>query len=299
VFPVKRTLIIGACLWPCMALAHAGAEALGEWRFEAWVVWPLTITLALYAAGWWRLRARAASSPEWHRPLLFVAGWLVIALALVSPLHAAGARSFAAHMLEHELLMLVGAPLLVLARPLPVMLWAWPHAIRRPLGRSVFAPGVRVAWSMLTHPVIATVLQAVALWLWHAPALFGLALAGEGWHVLQHLSFIVTALIFWSSMVDEARIRHHPMSAVIGLFVTALVTGALGALMAFSASPWYAGYAQLGMTPFGLTPAEDQQLAGLLMWIPGGVVHAAAALAIVARLLKGTPASMESLSHAE
>jgi putative membrane protein len=297
--PMKRTLIAGACLWPCMAFAHAGAGEFGGWSFEVWVVSPLAIALALYTTGWWRLRARAASPPGWHRPLLFVAGWLIIALALVSPLHAAGARSFAAHMFEHELLMLAGAPLLVLARPLPVMLWGWPHAIRRPLGRSVLAPGVGATWSMLTHPVVATALQAVALWLWHAPSLFGLALAGEGWHVLQHLSFIVTALIFWSSMLDEARIRHHPMSAVIGLFVTAMVTGALGALMAFSASPWYAAYAQLGMTPFGLTPVEDQQLAGLLMWIPGGVVHAAAALAIVARLLKGTPASMESPFHAQ
>ncbi|MGO4704088.1 cytochrome c oxidase assembly protein [Dyella sp. 2RAB6] len=108
---------------------------------------------------------------------------------------------------------------------------------------------------------------------------------------------MLTALLFWSSMLDETRMRHHPMTAVVGLFFTALVSGALGALMAFSASPWYAGYARLGMTPFGLTPVEDQQLAGLLMWIPGGVIHAAAALAIIARLLRGAPKRMAS--HAE
>jgi cytochrome c oxidase assembly factor CtaG len=100
---------------------------------------------------------------------------------------------------------------------------------------------------------------------------------------------MVTALFFWTSMVDETRIRRHPMSAVIGLFFTALVSGALGALMAFSQSPWYVGYARLGMTPLGLTPVEDQQLAGLLMWIPGGVVHAVAALVIIGRLLQPTP----------
>ncbi len=286
-----------ALLVPGLAVAHGAPGPLAGWSFEAWVVIPLALAAALYATGQWRLRGRAAGSFDWRRPSLFAAGWLVTALALVSPLHVAGGRSFAAHMFEHELLMLAAAPLLVLSRPLPVMLWAFPHMTRRALGRAVLASGVGKAWAMLTHPAVATAFQAVALWLWHAPALFGLALADEGWHVLQHLSFMVTALLFWSSMFDDARMRHHPMSAVAGLFVTALVSGALGALMAFSASPWYVGYARLGMTPFGLTPVEDQQLAGLLMWIPGGVVHAAAALAIIARLLRGSP--RETLSHAE
>jgi cytochrome c oxidase assembly factor CtaG len=69
------------------------------------------------------------------------------------------------------------------------------------------------------------------------------------------------------------------------LVVTSIVSGALGALMAFATSPWYAGYARLGMAPFGLTPSEDQQIAGLLMWVPGGLVHAAAALLMMRRVL--------------
>ncbi|MGF6709138.1 putative membrane protein [Luteibacter sp. W1I16] len=294
---MRRPILCVALLVPGPAVAHDAPGPFAGWSFEAWVVVPLALAALLYAVGQWRLRGRTSTAFDWRRPSFFAAGWLVTALALVSPLHVAGGRSFAAHMFEHELLMLAGAPLLVLSRPLPVMLWALPHAARRGLGRAVLAPGIGATWSMLTHPAVATVLQAVALWLWHAPALFGLALAGEGWHVLQHLSFMVTALLFWSSMLDEARMRHHPMAAVVGLFVTALVSGALGALMAFSASPWYVGYVRLGMTPFGLTPVEDQQLAGLLMWIPGGVVHAAAALAIVARLLHGSP--REAVSHAE
>ncbi|MGE7136646.1 cytochrome c oxidase assembly protein [Luteibacter sp. NPDC031894] len=280
---------VAACAAPA-ACAHTAGTWTG-WTFETWVVLPLAIAAMLYTVGRWRLRARSGARPAtWHRDAYFAAGWTITALALVSPVHAAGSRSFAMHMFEHELLMLGGAPLLVLGRPLPVMLWAFPHGARRVLGRLTLTSGVSATWSGLTHPAVATMAQAVALWLWHAPALFGLALAGEGWHVLQHLSFMVTALLFWASMLDEARMRRHPMSAVVGLFFTALVSGALGALMAFSASPWYVGYARLGMTPFGLTPVEDQQLAGLLMWIPGGVVHAAAALAIVGRLLRGAPA---------
>jgi cytochrome c oxidase assembly factor CtaG len=130
--------------------------------------------------------------------------------------------------------------------------------------------------------VTATLAQAATLWVWHTPALFDLALTYEGWHVAQHLSFLVSALFFWQAMLGPR--RSLGLSAVC-LFATSLVAGALGALMAFSDSPWYARYALLGMAPFGLTPAQDQQLAGLLMWIPGGLVHAGAALAVVGAAL--------------
>ncbi|MBB3474701.1 cytochrome c oxidase assembly factor CtaG [Sphingomonas sp. BK345] len=98
----------------------------------------------------------------------------------------------------------------------------------------------------------------------------------------QHLSFLVTALLFWTAMLHR---RTPGGMAALCLVVTAIVSGALGALMAYATTPWYVGYASLGMAPFGLTPAEDQQLAGLLMWVPGGLVHAGAALVLMRRLL--------------
>jgi putative membrane protein len=204
---------------------------------------------------------------------------------LVTPLHEAGERSFAAHMLEHELLMLVAAPLLVLSRPLGIALWAFPQGVRRTLAS--FGHGIGGVWRTLTAPVLATLLQAAALWLWHAPRLFDLALADPGWHVMQHLCFLVTALLFWWAVLHG---RERRVGIAVGcLFFTAVVSGALGALMAFSSSPWYAGYVDNGMDAFGLTPAEDQQLAGLLMWIPGGLVHAVAGLVLIARRLGGEP----------
>ena len=80
--------------------------------------------------------------------------------------------------------------------------------------------------------------------------------------------------------------RTAPGIAALCLVVTSIVSGALGALMAFATSPWYAGYARLGMAPFGLSPAEDQQVAGLIMWVPGGLVHAGAALMVMRRILR-------------
>lgn len=276
--PLLLTLVSG------LAQAHGHDHAGGApaWTFDAWVVAPLLLSLAWYGAGWWQLQRRAAATDVHRRGMLFIAGWLVLAGALVTPLHAAGERSFAAHMLEHELLMLAAAPLLVLSRPLGVALWAWPPGMRA--GFVAFGRGIGGAWRLLTAPVVATGLQAIALWSWHAPRLFDLALAHDGWHVVQHLCFLGSALLFWWAMLCGR--GSSRLGVAIGcLFFTAIVSGALGALMAFSSSPWYAGYAASGRDAFGLTPAEDQQLAGLLMWVPGGLVHAGAGLAVLARRL--------------
>ena len=277
-------VLLGAC---GLAQAHGvqAHEGPPGWTFDAWVVVPLLVSLAWYGTGWWQVHRRT-TAPATHRhgALLFLAGWMVLAAALVTPLHEAGERSFAAHMLEHELLMLVAAPLMVLSRPLGIALWAWPARARA--GLLAFGHGVGPAWRVLTAPVAATAMQAVALWLWHAPRLFDMALAHDGWHVAQHLCFLVAALLFWWAMLCDR--GAHRLGVAIGcLFFTAVISGALGALMAFSSSPWYAGYAASGLDAFGLTPAEDQQLAGLLMWVPGGMVHAGAGLALLARRLGG------------
>jgi cytochrome c oxidase assembly factor CtaG len=191
-------------------------------------------------------------------------------------------------MLEHELLMLAAAPLLVLSAPLAVMLWAFPAGARQALGRSVHILGLAGLVRRATEPVTATLVQAAVLWAWHAPLLFERALESDGWHIAQHLSFLLSALLFWTGVLS--RRPRQPGLAVLCLFATSVVSGALGAMMAFSRSPWYAPYAELGLAPLGLTPMEDQELAGLLMWIPGGAVHAAAALAAVAAILRPTPA---------
>jgi len=281
------------------ALAHGGHDHRAEpagWTWDPWITGPLTLSALLFAWGWTRLHARSGqgSTALRRRAWLFASGWLVLASALVSPLHEWGERSFAAHMTEHELLMLVAAPLMVLAEPLAIMLWAFSPTGRRALGRASAAAPVALPWAWLTAPITATAIQAVALWLWHAPVLFDLALAHEGWHAAQHLSFLVSALFFWTAMLGRRGSQSSASAAravaAFCLFATSILSGGLGALMAFSQSPWYAGYAALGMAPLGLTPAEDQQLAGLIMWVPGGLVHAAAALVLVRGLLVAAPA---------
>lgn len=282
---------------------HGARDAPPDWTWDPWIIVPLLVSAALFLMGWRELASRSVQGmPALKRRLvLFTSGWLTLVVSLVSPLHEAGERSFAAHMFEHELLMLLAAPLLVLSEPLVIMLWAFPAGGRRAIGGLTRSPAVSAIWSWLTEPITATLIQAAALWGWHAPMLFDLALANEGWHAVQHLSFLVSALLFWTAMIGPRGGRSSAPAArglsALCLFATSVVSGALGALMAFSASPWYLGYSRLGMAPFGLTPAEDQQLAGLIMWIPGGLVHAGAALALVATLLK-TPARVEAATDA-
>jgi cytochrome c oxidase assembly factor CtaG len=280
-----RRIALAALAWPALADAHASEAGPAS---ETAILAALAVAAALYAIGAIRLLHRTQQRRmHRRRAVAFAIGWLCLAGALVSPLHAAGARSFAAHMLEHEMLMLAAAPALVLARPLGTFAWSLPRSWLDALGRGTRSRGWTLLWHGATEPVAATTLQIVALWAWHAPLPFDLALEHPGWHAIQHMSFLATALLFWTSMLDEHRLQSRPGTAIACLFATALVSGALGALMAISRSPWYEAYASMGITPAGLTPAEDQQLAGLLMWIPGGLVHTVAALAIAARALAG------------
>jgi cytochrome c oxidase assembly factor CtaG len=142
----------------------------------------------------------------------------------------------------------------------------------------------RRSWAVLARPLSAWSLHAIALWGWHLPAAFDAALARPGVHVLQHLSFFATALLFWWTTV-AATTRRAQGFALASLFTTMAHTAALGALMALSPLLWYAPYAATSAA-LGVDPLEDQQLGGLIMWIPAGLAYLAAALGIASRWLR-------------
>jgi putative membrane protein len=258
-----------------------------DWSFEPWVVTPLALSAALYALGvarLWRHAGRLRGIGR-RQVAAFAAGWIVLVIALVSPLDALGASLFSAHMVQHELLMVVVAPLMVLGRPLAAWAWAFSPAQRHAIGRGLRVRWWASTWARLTDPLAAWVLHALALWLWHVPRFFDAALANEGWHALQHASFLGTALLFWWAVLGrDARSRTNSGFALAYLFTTMLHTSALGALLTLAPTPWYEGYAATTAL-FGLGPVEDQQLGGLVMWIPGGFAYVAAGLVMVARLL--------------
>jgi cytochrome c oxidase assembly factor CtaG len=292
--------------FPVIAIAHGTAgEDTPTWRNEAALLTPLLVSGVWYFVGllWLRARVSSARNSLWRNGLLFGCGWLTLVASLLSPLHRLGEISFTAHMTEHELLMLVAAPLMALSRPVAVFLWACPRRVRQALIRGCNSTLVSYVWRFLTDPTVATILQICALWLWHMPSLFDRALDDEWWHALQHLSFLFSALLFWWSLTRSSHRRNRRAIAAVCLFITSMASGALGALMALSSSPWYEGYAAIGtqgFAPGGLTAAEDQQLAGLIMWIPGGLVHFIAAGVFAYGALKQVQArgQREAISHA-
>ncbi|MCB8821796.1 cytochrome c oxidase assembly protein [Microvirga rosea] len=280
---MRRVLILTAVLAPLPALAHGGShDPASPWSLEAWVAAPLLASAALYTCGvirLWRKLQPGRGVRGWQA-VSFACGWILLAIALVSPMHELGERLFAAHMLEHEILMTVAAPLLVIARPVGGMLWALPPALRRSIGGISRHKGVARLWRVLIDPLVATVLHGAAVWIWHIPVLFNAALANPAIHGLQHVSFFGTALLFWWSLLrGRARVRGYGVAALY-LFLTALHSGFLGILLSIARAPIYPG--QSAAAPqWGLMPLEDQQLAGLIMWVPAGVVYAAATLVML------------------
>jgi putative membrane protein len=268
------------------ALAH-GTDPGGElaaWPWIAFTAVALLLSAWLYGRGLRRLWARAGSGagiPRW-RLAAFAVGWLWAALALLSPLDRWGEELFAAHMVQHEILMLVAAPLLVLGRPAVVFLWAFPRDGRRRIGR-LFGGSLWLAmWRPWIHPLGAWSTYAFVLWVWHAPVLFEAAIVSDAVHALQHISFFGAALLFWWAFIDGRQSRSSGGIALIAIFTTAVHSALLGALLTFAPSPWYVPYLQTTGN-WGLTPLEDQQLGGLIMWVPAGLVHVAAGLLVAAR----------------
>ena len=294
---------LGALPWldPATALAHPlpgdGAPASSHgwsltWTFTPWVVGLLCVAAIAYVAGVFALwhHAGRAKGVSRRQAAAFALGWLALVAALVSPLDALSSQLFSAHMLQHELLMVVAAPLLVLGRPLAVFAWALPPLVRRRVVAGVRVPWLLGIWRTLTWAPNAWALHGIALWAWHLPAAFDAALGSSGWHTLQHTSFFATALLFWWEPLGGAA-RSRPGPALLYLFTTMLHTAALGALLTLSPALWYAPYGSTS-AQLGIDALEDQQLGGLVMWVPSGIAYFATALAVVARLLR--PAGLHS-----
>jgi putative membrane protein len=244
------------------------------------------VSALLYGVGLFKLwrRAGVGHGVSFGQVACFILGWCAAAVPAVTALHVLGRQVFVLHMLEHEILMVVAAPLLILARPLPVFLWGLPESTRRRVRVATHSGPAQVLWRWLTQPSNATPLQAVVLWAWHWPPFFQTALLHESAHILQHLSFLTTALLFWWSVLSPQALRAGPATAVLALFVTTVHTSLLGAWVTFSRGFWYSE-PYLGAF-CGLSRAQDQQLAGLLMWIPAGLIYVAVALTLISSMFK-------------
>jgi putative membrane protein len=256
-----------------------------------WTLDPVTIAVMLastviYALGVraaWRAAGRGAVFGRWHI-VAFAAGMLALLAALVSPLAWLADLMFSAHMTQHEILMLVAAPLLVFGQPLLAALWAVPGHRRADAARAIRSPWVVRGWRWLTTPLVVFLLHALALWIWHVPALFEWALHNDVVHGVQHASFVVTAALFWWAMAHGRYGRSGYGLGVLFVFLTALHNTLLAALLTVAPAPWYRSYvareAQLRIDALA-----DQQVAGMVMWVPSGVIFIVIGLALLAAWL--------------
>jgi putative membrane protein len=209
---------------------------------------------------------------------------MTIVIALFSPVAWVSQILFSVHMTQHTLLMLVAAPLLTFGHPIFAWLWAFGERQRDSLGRTARRRPVLGSWRHLTAPLTVFILQAAALWLWHIPSWYQAALRNDGVHALQHLSFVLSASLFWWAMVNGRYGRAGYGLGVLYVFLTAIHSSALGALLATSPEVWYGDYLHQAQT-WNVDALADQQLAGLLMWIPAGVIFIVFGLALFAAWL--------------
>jgi putative membrane protein len=266
-------------------LAHqpvAPSELWSAWRPDFLIIAVLALTVVLYHQGLGRLRRRRRRVPGRGSVVAFDSGMAALAVALASPLDAAAASIFAAHMVQHLVLVVVAAPLLVCGRPGLVFTWALPARPRRLVRRVGARPAVRRIAEALSHPIFVWALATVTMWAWHHPALYEAAVKHDPVHVVEHATLLLTAAAVWAVALGRVR---HPVPVPVGalvLLATALQGGALGAVLTLARVPLYTVHA--AMAPrWGLTPIEDQQLAGALMWMPAGLVYVGVTATLLVR----------------
>lgn len=247
-----------------------------EWNFDLGIVIPAAILVLLYARGLDRWIERTRPHPTW-RSALFFAGVAIAVLAVESPLDALGERHFAFHMIQHEVLMMVAIPLILLGAPTTPILLGLPRVLRRgaiaPLAQK---SGVRTVYRVLTHPVTALIVSTATVFAWHlVPGWYVAALRDQKLHDVQHASFMFAAALGWWVVIDpkplHARLAYPPRLAL--LLAASTPKAFIAAYIAFASEPLYVEWYGIVEPAFSISLAQDQIAAGMLMWLPSQMIY--------------------------
>ncbi|SJM33763.1 cytochrome c oxidase assembly protein [Mesorhizobium delmotii] len=257
----------------CLARLPAAdpANLWREWSFAPAVAFPMAFATLLYVLGFRRLEF-PSERPTIAERVFFTGGMLVLGVAVLSPLCRMASTLAWAHMLQHVALVAVAPPLLLLSNP----------------GR-VLSTGLSLGWGRSRarrpirsdHFLFVSGAYGAAIWFWHVPLFYEAALLNESVHLLMYGTLLTVSFTFWKAVIDAVRAPSERSGVVaFSLFGTILHTGLLGALLTFSQAIWYPLIA-LRVMSWGISPLQDQQLAGLIMWVPMGMIYLAAGLAVV------------------
>ena len=267
-----------------MILLHVGdhlfratsfGDFFGQWQLE---IAPLVVIVAITAVYLWglrRLKARtkfeAVSSGQ---TTLFLLGIAFLLLALVSPIDTYGGDLFFIHMIQHILLVMVAAPLILLSNSMGVFMWSLPRGLRYDLGELLSGGGVlRRTLSFMASPRTAFLTYFGVLTIWHIPVAYDTALAITPLHYLEHLTMFLAALLFWWPVIGSAPIRSrlsYPVR-ILYLLLATIVSTVLGIAVTFGGGDLYSFYVDAPQH-WGITLQQDMQLGGLIMWIPGNMM---------------------------
>ncbi len=246
------------------------------WSLEPGVLLAVLALLLVYLRGWRRARAPGEPHPPGiGRLALFVGGLLVILAALVSPIDQLGDQLLVMHMLQHVLLLDIVPILLILGLTKGVL---------RPVTRRVQTLERRAGW--LAHPAVAVLLYAGFMWLWHVPALYDAALHNVNVHALEHICFVAAGGLYWWHLISpiRSRMRLGGMGPIGYMVSTKLLVGLLGVALAFAPASIYAFYKHHPQY-WGLTPDQDQSMAGLLMALEQSIVMGIALVVLFVQML--------------
>jgi putative membrane protein len=289
--------LAGAAVLIAAALSQLATRRSFPWSWEPAFTVPLFALGFVLIIGLARLGVRTHYSKQWLRQSILLAlGWLSLLIALNSPIHSLGEVLFWVHMIQHEVLLLITAPLFVLGNVLQILLAAFPRKIGASFGSLLRETEFHAAFRFFSRPLPAWCLGAAGLWVWHIPYLFDATLRSDAVHAAQHLTFLATSFFFWASLLD-ARGSHSSYGvSILYLFGTAIQTTFLGVLLTYSARPWYSPY-NFTAPQLGYNALQDQQIGGLIMWVPAGAVFTVVALCLIPAWLRSSDARHALWAH--
>jgi cytochrome c oxidase assembly factor CtaG len=253
-------------------------DSITDALFSSWDLNPslLISTLAialLYTRGWWQLRRRAPHRFGPAQLVAFYGGLITILIALLSPLHAFAGWLLTVHMIQHLLLMMVAPPLILYGSPYVPLLFGLPNQVlKEGLGPFLSWQLLRRIGSFITHPIFCWSAFAFTNIGWHLPPMYELALRSPGWHEVEHLCFLATALLFWWPVIQPwPWITNTPRWAtILYLFLADFQNTALSAFLVFYERVLYPTYGRIPRIG-GMTALEDQAAAGSIMWVVGSL----------------------------
>jgi putative membrane protein len=248
------------------------------WTLDPYALGSIGASSAIYGLGLHRVRKSSHRGISRGEAAAFYAGQLSLLVALVSPIDRLSDLLFSAHMTQHEILLVVAPMLIVVGRPLVAGMWALPRRARAFVVAVRRKPRVVSVFRLATAPLFVVLLHGAIVWIWHIPFLFERTLHDEAIHAVEHVSFFATAALFWWTIVRGRYGRLGYGLAVLFVFATATHTSILGALFAVGEHVVYPTYAL--RTVGIIDPVDDQRIAGLVMWIPGGTLLVLAGLAL-------------------